>query len=83
MAHRRENAQCYRCAFANLKRVQLLKEEHDCSSAYWLFTLLVDDHVDLIRHLGERRIAASIVHRRNDYYSLFRQDQHLSLLGLN
>ena len=83
LARRRENAQCYRSALAELERVQLLQEEQDRSSAYWLFTLLVDEQVDFIRHLGEKGITASIVHRRNDHYTVFREYQDPNLPGLD
>ena len=82
LARRNENAECYRDALANLKRVRLLSEEQDRSSAYWLFTVLVDQQVDFIRHLGEKGIAASIVHRRNDHYTVFKKHQTQGLSGL-
>lgn len=82
VSQRRQNAESYKSAFAHLKRVHLLSEEPDRSSAYWLFTLLVDAQVDFIRHLGEKGIAASIVHSRNDNHTAFGAFKEPDLPGL-
>jgi dTDP-4-amino-4,6-dideoxygalactose transaminase len=83
VTQRRANAQAFKNAFETLERVELLTERDDRSSAYWLFTVFVDKQVDFIRHLGEKGIAASIVHRRNDQYTVFREYQNPDLPGLD
>jgi dTDP-4-amino-4,6-dideoxygalactose transaminase len=44
----------------------------DPQSSYWLFTLLVEDRAAFMAHLGERGIATSQVHARNDRHDAFR-----------
>lgn len=44
----------------------------DPGCAYWLFTLLVDDRDDFSAYLGERGIATSQVHARNDKHDAFK-----------
>lgn len=80
---RRLNAQAFLDAFRNLKRIRLLGEKPDRQSAYWLFTLLVDDQVGFIRHLKEKDIAASIVHSRNDKSKVFTHLRRDDLPGLD
>lgn len=44
----------------------------DPASSYWLFTLLVEDRASFMAYLGERGIATSQVHARNDRHDAFR-----------
>jgi dTDP-4-amino-4,6-dideoxygalactose transaminase len=44
----------------------------DAGSAWWLYTLLVEDRADFIRHMAERGVACSPVHARNDTHAAFR-----------
>jgi perosamine synthetase len=71
VAARRNNAGAYQDAFKDLKRVRLLREAPDRRSAYWLFTMLVDDQVSFIRFLREKGVDSSIVHARNDKNKAF------------
>jgi dTDP-4-amino-4,6-dideoxygalactose transaminase len=82
-AARRVNAKAFRDAFRNLKRIRLLTEKPDRQSAYWLFTMLVDDQVGFIRYLSEKQIAASIVHSRNDKSKVFAHLRRDDLPGLD
>lgn len=45
---------------------------YDPACSYWLFTLCVDDRADFMAYLGERGIATSQVHARNDKHDAFR-----------
>ena len=45
----------------------------DPGCAYWLFTILVDDRDDFSAYLGERGIATSQVHARNDKHDAFKK----------
>ena len=83
IAARRLNAKKFQEAFKNLKRVKLLAEKSDRLSAYWLFTVLVDDQVGFIRYLKEKDIAASIVHSRNDKSQVFSHLKRDDLPGLD
>lgn len=67
--HRR-HAAMYLEAFANLTPRVLVPPWHPGSS-YWIYTLLVEDRADFQRHLADRGIATSQVHRRNDHHSAF------------
>ena len=83
VTQRQANAQAFKDSLGSLKRLKLLNEQCDRQSSYWLFTVLVDDQVAFIKHLGDNGIAASIVHRRNDHYSVFRKYQDPNLPGLD
>jgi dTDP-4-amino-4,6-dideoxygalactose transaminase len=42
-------------------------------SAYWLYTLMVEDKAAFIEHMKQNNIMASQVHQRNDVHSCFEQ----------
>lgn len=71
LSYRREIAAHYRAVFQNIPRLQLLKIEPDRESAYWLFTVLVEQREDFIRKLAEFGIPSSVVHLRIDHNSVF------------
>lgn len=62
----RDNAGVYREEFKNLKKIELMREDSGFLSSYWLFTMKVDRPQSFMRHMKERNIMASQVHRRND-----------------
>lgn len=80
---RKSNAKFFRESLKNLKRVKLPEESNDRESAYWLFTILVDDQIGFIKRLGEQGIAASIVHSRNDKSPVFSKFRKDNLHGLD
>lgn len=45
----------------------------DYKSAYWLYTLLVDDKAAFIEHMKLHGITTSQVHQRNDVHSCFKE----------
>ena len=56
----------------NLKGVsgiELIQTEQDRQSAYWLFTIYVEDRTGFARKMGEKGIMVSRVHERNDKHS--------------
>ena len=65
----REHADHYAMELAGLRRARV--PELDSSAHWWLFTLLVDDREDFIRHLATRGIDSSAVHARNDTHDAF------------
>ncbi len=67
----REIATRYRNEFKNIPRLQLLDYKDDRESAYWLFTMLVENRLDFIKKLKEVGIPSSVVHQRIDRFSVF------------
>ena len=61
----------YRAAFKDLPGLRLLQYRDDRSSAYWLFTVLVERREDFIRKLQSHGIPSSVVHLRIDHNSVF------------
>jgi perosamine synthetase len=71
LAHRRGIARRYRDAFAECAGVRLLADHPDREPTYHFFTMLVDRRADFCRMMKSRGIETSIVHYRNDAYSVF------------
>jgi dTDP-4-amino-4,6-dideoxygalactose transaminase len=65
-----DNARWYCDWLADLPGVTVPPYDPGCS--YWLMTILVDDRADFMVHLGQRGIATSQVHARNDKHDAFR-----------
>lgn len=63
------NAAEYHRALSDLPGVQL--PPWDAGSAWWLYTLLVEDRAGFIAYLADHGIAASPVHARNDTHRAF------------
>jgi perosamine synthetase len=71
----RENGRFYNEALRNVPGVRLLNRCPDSISAYWTYTLLVEQRSDVIVKLKEHGIASQRLHIRNDIYSCFRSRQ--------
>ncbi len=71
-AHRR-NASVYLEHLQGLPKLRHLKRLQDGTSAFWIFTMLVDDREAFVQHLRKDGIATSVVHVRNDQYEVFRK----------
>jgi perosamine synthetase len=71
LSRRQEIASIYRQQLQGVTGLQLLKSEEDRTSAFWLFTMLVEKREDFIRKLAEYGIPASVVHLRIDHNSVF------------
>lgn len=67
----RENAEYYNAELRGLKRVTLLPYADDRESAYWLYSILVDDKQGFRKFMAERGVMVSGVHSRNDVFSCF------------
>lgn len=65
---RREIAHYYE---SELKEMAFQKTAYDAESAYWLFTLRVDNRDGVVALLDKNEIDASPVHCRNDTYTAF------------
>lgn len=71
LAYRRELAAHYRRELKAVPGLALPDEDPNARSAYWLFTVLVEDRDNFVRHMAARGIETSQVHARNDTYTLF------------
>jgi len=68
---RRDIADTYRKELKNISGLQLLDYKDDRQSAYWLFTILVENRLEFINRMKEAEIPVSVVHRRIDRFSVF------------
>lgn len=65
----RENAKYYDENLKNVKGVELLKREEGHDSAFWIYSMLVDDRDGFYKWMGECNITVSQVHERNDKHT--------------
>lgn len=71
LKRRSEIAAIYRKELSNLSGLQLLDYKDDRKSAYWLFTILVENRLDFIKKMKDQGIPVSVVHQRIDRFSVF------------
>jgi len=71
LGRRREIAEIYRSELINIPGLRLLDYQNDRESAYWLFTILVENRIEFIKKLLSRKIPSSVVHLGIDKYSIF------------
>ena len=71
LSKHRENAKFYDEAFKGVSAITTLPENPDGESAYWLYTIHVNNRDELMAKLKEQNIMASKVHARNDTHSMF------------
>jgi len=67
----REIVSIYREELSNVPGMELLDYKNDRESAFWLFTVLVENRLDFIRKMNAAGIPVSVVHQRIDRYSVF------------
>ncbi len=65
----RDNAEFYNKNLKDIKGVTLLKQIPDTKSAYWIYTLKVQDKQNFISYMTSKKVAVSQVHNRNDIHS--------------
>ena len=65
----RENAKYYDKELANIKGVELLKREEGHDSAFWIYSMLVDNRDGFYKWMNECNISVSQVHERNDKHT--------------
>jgi perosamine synthetase len=68
---RTEIAGTYASELQSVPGLTMLHYEGDRKSAWWLFTLLVEQREDFIRKLASHAVPASVVHLRIDHNSVF------------
>ena len=69
----RENAKFYDLAFNGEPRIQVAPENSQGRSAYWLYTLHVENRDECMTGLNKAGIMSSKVHARNDTHSMFKE----------
>jgi len=67
-----ENAKFYNEAFKGHKNIIISPENKDGSSAYWLYTIHINNRDELMQKLTLDGIMSSKVHARNDTHSMFK-----------
>ena len=67
----RENAKFYDEAFNGISTITTVPENTDGRSAYWLYTIHVNNRDELMKNLNDVGVMASKVHARNDTHSMF------------
>ena len=71
----RENAAYYDEHLQNIDKVTLLKREKGFDSAFWIYSLKVEDRDKFYKHMDKCAIAVSQVHERNDKHTCVREFQ--------
>lgn len=69
VSRHKENAAYYDLRLQNVNGVTLLKREEGFESAFWIYSLLVDDRPSFYEYMKECNITVSQVHARNDEHS--------------
>jgi len=68
-----ENAKYYDEHLKDVGGVTLLKREKGFESAFWIYSMFVEDRVGFYAHMKECNIVASQVHERNDKHTCTRE----------
>jgi dTDP-4-amino-4,6-dideoxygalactose transaminase len=69
----RSNAAYYDDNLKNIKGVTLLERSSICNSAFWIYSMLVDDRDSFYKYMDECNISVSQVHERNDKHSCVKE----------
>jgi len=67
----RLNAKYYDENLKNIKGVTLTSGHENSKSAYWLYTILIDNRDDFIEFMKSHNVMCSQVHKRNDVHTCF------------
>ena len=70
-----DNAAYYDKHLKNIPGVTLLKRHKDCESAFWIYSMLVDNREGFYKYMDECNIAVSQVHERNDKHTCVKEFQ--------
>jgi len=66
------NGELYSELLKGVEGVDLIDREKDSYSTYWTYVILTDKREKIIESLKNEGISASVVHPRNDNYSIFK-----------
>lgn len=69
----RENASYYDSSLNDVSGLQLLKREEGHDSAFWIYSMLVENRDGFYKWMDECGISVSQVHERNDKHSCVRE----------
>ena len=69
----KDNAAYYDKHLQNIDGITLLKREKGFDSAFWIYTMLVDDRDKFYKYMDECNIAVSQVHERNDKHTCVKE----------
>jgi len=78
----RNNAAFYDSAFKSYDKIKCVPKCEDGQSAYWLYTIHVNNRDEVMKKLAECGIMSSKVHSRNDTHSMFREFYNADLPGV-
>jgi dTDP-4-amino-4,6-dideoxygalactose transaminase len=73
IAKHQSNAKFYDEQLKDTAGIQLLTRHTDRESAFWIYSMLVDDRDGFMRHMKEHGIVSSQVHERNDKHTCVRE----------
>ncbi len=68
----RDNAKFYDQAFSGLDKITVSHENKDGKSAYWLYTIHLNNRDEVMKKMTEIGVMTSKVHARNDTHSMFK-----------
>lgn len=83
IAARKRNAEIYFNELADVEGIDLQRRDSGFESGYWLFPILVDDRISFITHMKESGVETSVVHIRNDHYSVLKNYSSVGLVGVD
>ena len=63
------NAKFYDLAFKDFDGVTVLERKENRESAFWIYSILVEDKQGFMNHMKEKNIIVSQVHERNDFHT--------------
>ena len=69
----KENAEYYDKELKNVEGVTLLKRQEGHESAFWIYSILVENRDGFYKHMHDNGIAVSQVHERNDKHTCVRE----------
>jgi dTDP-4-amino-4,6-dideoxygalactose transaminase len=69
----RNNAKFYDSQLSNTSGLTLLERHEDCNSAFWIYSMLVENRDDFYRYMKECGIVVSQVHERNDKHTCVKE----------
>jgi dTDP-4-amino-4,6-dideoxygalactose transaminase len=69
----RDNARFYDANIVNPRITCYQKYDDNRKSAYWLYTVMVEEKQAFIEYMKEKNIMASQVHQRNDIHTCFKE----------
>jgi len=70
-SRRKEITEKYNSKLKNIPGINLFERREDRESSNWLYTMHVEDRFQFAKMMDSKQIESSVVHWRNDMYSVF------------